>query len=198
MSEPRLLSPSDATPWDTPAEASDRVDEAMARTVDERVSLHFAELSDAVFRYLAYSCRDARDAEEITQETFLRLYRSLERSETIGNVRHWVFKVARNLMLDRIKHLGRQARRVCEMPEDVHDIVRCPRPSPEDVMIEEARRTQLRAAVDSLTPLQRDCIHLRSQGLRLREIGDILKMDLRRVAEALNRAVTTLQKALDV
>lgn len=198
MSEPRLLSPSTATTWATPGNVRERVDDETVRTVEERVSLHFAELSDAVFRYLAYGCRDARDAEEITQETFLRLYRALERDDTIANVRHWVFKVARNMMLDRVKHLGRQARRVCEMPDDVHDVVRCPRPTPEELLIEEARRGLLRAALENLTPLQRDCIHLRSQGLRLREIGDILKMDLRRVAEALNRAVITLQRTLDV
>lgn len=198
MSGSRSLSSSAASTWDAAREHQPVASpEATVRSVEDRVSLHFAELNDAVFRYLAYGCRNASDAEEITQETFLRLYRALHRDERIGNVRHWVFKVARNLMLDRAKHLRRIAPKVCDMPEDADDYVRCPLPTPEELLIEEARQTTLRAAIQALTPLQRECMHLRSQGLRLREIGDIMKMDVRRVAEALQRAVVNLRRTMD-
>jgi RNA polymerase sigma-70 factor (ECF subfamily) len=199
MSGPQSLS-SQVSPWDAAheTEPAAAVSASTAvRSVEDCVSRHFAELNEAVFRYLAYGCRNASDAEEITQETFLRLYRSLRRDERISNVRHWVFKVARNLMLDRAKHLRRIAPKVCDMPEDADDHVRCPRPTPEELMIEAARQRRLRHAIDALTPLQRECMQLRSQGLRLREIGDILKMDVRRVAEALQRAVANLRRTMD-
>lgn len=197
MSVYESLSPQSASRLDVAREVAASTGEEAIRSVEERVSLHFLELNDAVFRYLAYGCRNASDAEEITQETFLRLYRALERQETIENVRHWVFKVARNLMLDRAKHLRRIAPKVCDMPEDADDHVRDPLPTPEEAMIAEARQVRLRDAIERLTPLQRECVHLRSQGLRLREIGEILKMDVRRVAEAIQRAVANLKRALD-
>jgi RNA polymerase sigma factor (sigma-70 family) len=198
MSVSRSLSPTTASGLDVAGEVTAASGEEVARSVEERVSRHYLELNDAVFRYLAYGCRNASDAEEITQETFLRLYRALDRPEAIDNVRHWVFKVARNLMLDRAKHLRRIAPKVCEMPEDADDHVRDPMPTPEEAMLEHVRQTRLRDAIKRLTPLQRECVHLRSQGLRLREIGDILKMDVRRVAEALQRAVVNLKRTMDV
>jgi RNA polymerase sigma-70 factor (ECF subfamily) len=198
MSVSRSLSPTTASGLDVAREATAAAGEEAARSVEERVSRHYLELNDAVFRYLAYGCRNASDAEEITQEAFLRLYRALDRQETIDNVRHWVFKVARNLMLDRAKHLRRIAPKVCDMPEDADDHVRDPMPTPEEAMLEQMRQTKLREAIETLTPLQRECVHLRSQGLRLREIGDILKMDVRRVAEALQRAVVNLKRTMDV
>lgn len=198
MSEPRSLWPSSAVAWES--QTASTVDDKLAevRTIEERVSLHFAELSDPVFRYLAFGCRDASDAEELTQETFLRLYRELSRGGTVTNVRHWIFKVARNLMLDHAKSRRRHAHRLCELPEGVEEIARSGAESPEEKLIADARREMVRTALRGLTDRQRECIHLRSQGLRLREIGDILGMDPRRVAEALNRAVTALQRTLNI
>lgn len=197
MSVSRSLSPTASSGLNIVRTVASTPEDEIARSVKERVSQHYVDLNDAVFRYLAYGCRNASDAEEITQETFLRLFRALDRQETIDNVRHWVFKVARNLMLDRAKHLRRIAPKVCDMPKDADAHVRDPRPTPEEAMLEEARQTSLRLAIEGLTPLQRECVHLRSQGLRLREIGDILKMDVRRVAEALQRAVVNLKRAVD-
>lgn len=201
MSDSRSLLPTVASGWvATRADATVEERARELRSVEERVSLHFLELHERVFRYLTSGCRDVSDAEELRQETFLRLYRALKAREPIGNVRCWVFKVARNLMLDHAKRLRRIGSRSCEMPDDLAEHVRDPSPTPEEQMVEAAetdrRREELRVALPALTALQRECVYLRSQGLQLREIGDVLGMDMRRVSEVLQRAVATLKRTI--
>jgi RNA polymerase sigma factor (sigma-70 family) len=56
----------------------------------------------------------------------------------------------------------------------------------------------MRVAIRALPVTERECLHARAEGLTLHEIGQLLGMDLRRVSEALARAIKTLQKQVDV
>src|ERR1700722_14727535 len=62
----------------------------------EEVTAAFARFREPVYRYVANAYRNPAEAEEITQEVFLRLYRSLCRGERIQNIQVWIFTVARN------------------------------------------------------------------------------------------------------
>jgi RNA polymerase sigma-70 factor (ECF subfamily) len=167
-----------------------------ARSVEEQVSLYFLELSTPIFRYLSYACRHHGDAEEITQEVFLRLYRALDGNERIENVRHWTFRVARNLMIDRAKRLKRRAPRECELSNEMCDVIADPLPTPEQSLVSATREAQVRRAVEELTQLQQRCVQLRAEGFMLREIAELLDMDVRRVAEAIQRGVKNIQRTL--
>jgi RNA polymerase sigma-70 factor (ECF subfamily) len=197
----RSVSRSPLGTWQINGELSERAAvqpqaEPSARSVEEQVSLHFLELNSPVFRYLSYACRHHGDAEEITQEVFLRLYRALDANERIENVRHWTFRVARNLMIDRAKRLKRRAPRECELSDEICDVIRDPLPTPEESLLTETRETAVRLAVRELTHLQQRCVELRAQGFMLREIAEMLDMDVRRVAEAIQRGVKNIQRTL--
>jgi RNA polymerase sigma-70 factor, ECF subfamily len=170
----------------------------VARSVEEQVALHFVELSPAILRYLSYACRHHGDAEEITQEVFLRLYRTLKANVPIDNVRHWAFRVARNLMIDRGGRLKRRAPHECELSYEMCDVIADPMPTPEQSLLTATRDAQVRRAVKELPELQRRCVELRGEGLMLREIAELLDMDVRRVAEAIKRATRNIQKSLGV
>jgi RNA polymerase sigma-70 factor (ECF subfamily) len=184
--------------WDISARATVETPAAAppARSVEEQVTLYFLELNTPVYRYLSCACRHHGDAEEITQEVFLRLYRALEAKEKIENVRHWTFRVARNLMIDRAKRLKRRAPRECELSDEIRDIVRDPLPTPEQSLLTESREEALRTALNDLTDLQQRCVRLRAEGFMLREIADMLDMDVRRVAEAIQRGVKNIQRTI--
>jgi RNA polymerase sigma-70 factor, ECF subfamily len=187
--------------WQISRELSDAADvqpqaKPSARSVEEQVSLYFLELSSPVFRYLSYACRHHGDAEEITQEVFLRLYRALDANERIENVRHWTFRVARNLMIDRAKRLKRRAPRECELSNEMCDVIADPLPTPEQSLVTATREAQVRRAVEELTHLQQRCVQLRAEGFMLREIAELLDMDVRRVAEAIQRGVKNIQRTL--
>jgi RNA polymerase sigma-70 factor, ECF subfamily len=201
MSVSRSLPRSPLASWELPGERSTRAAaqpqaEPAVRSVEEQVSLHFLELSSPVFRYLSYACRHHGDAEEITQEVFLRLYRALDANERIENVRHWTFRVARNLMIDRAKRLKRRAPHECELSHEICDVIRDPLPTPEETLLTETRDDAVRRAVRELTTLQQRCVALRAEGFMLREIAEMLDMDVRRVAEAIQRGVRNIQRTL--
>ncbi|MGH9963041.1 MAG: RNA polymerase sigma factor, partial [Pyrinomonadaceae bacterium] len=63
----------------------------------------FEQWRNSVYRYLMAVYGNAGDAEELTQEAFLRLYRCLRGGQVVNNPRSWIFRVAHNLAIDRYK-----------------------------------------------------------------------------------------------
>src|SRR2546425_13208520 len=70
-------------------------------TLEEKVSQLFELLRDPVYLYLMAVLGNSAEAEDITQESFLRLYRALHRGQAITNARFWLFRVAHNLAFDQ-------------------------------------------------------------------------------------------------
>src|SRR6185295_57296 len=58
---------------------------------------------DPVHRYVVAAFGDPAEAEDITQEAFLQLYRCLHGGQSIANVRAWVFRTAHNLASNRLR-----------------------------------------------------------------------------------------------
>src|SRR5262249_54475308 len=69
-------------------------------TLEEKVGQLFELLRDPIYLYLKTVVADSAEAEDITQEAFLRLYRALHRGQVITNVRFFLFRVAHNLAFD--------------------------------------------------------------------------------------------------
>jgi RNA polymerase sigma-70 factor (ECF subfamily) len=62
--------------------------------------------------------------------------------------------------------------------------------------MERERLLRMHRAVKSLSPQQRQCLHLRAEGLRYREIADATGVTISTVAEFLRRAVARLKRAV--
>src|SRR5579863_3326059 len=75
-----------------------RLDDAKAEpmTREEAVTSLYEEARDDVFRYLLTLGIRPAQAQEATQEVFLRLFASLQKGEQIDNPRAWIFRVAHN------------------------------------------------------------------------------------------------------
>ncbi len=69
-------------------------------TLEEKVGQLFELLRDPVYLYLIAVLSNPAEAEDITQEAFLRLYRTLHSGQAITNVRFFLFRVAHNLAFD--------------------------------------------------------------------------------------------------
>jgi RNA polymerase sigma-70 factor (ECF subfamily) len=190
--------PADAALWNDAAlvHAVGVTQEPPARTTAEQVTAHFLEFRLPIYRYLRIERCDPCDAEELTQEAFLRLYCALASGQRIDNVRRWLFTVARNLLIDSARHRARVTPAVCRLSEHVADQAVDPSPSLEERLLEHRRRRQLAVALTSLTPLQRQVLSLRAEGLRLREIAGIMNVSVTAVVDVLKRAVTRLQRAM--
>ena len=143
------------------------------------------ELREPVGRYLRSLGVSAEQAEEFTQETF---YRACEKGGTVQ--RGWVFRVAHNLARD---HQRMKTRR----PVEPLAVVADRRPSPERVLLEAERTSRLRAAMARLPETQRHCLQLRAEGLKYREIAEVLEAPVSTVAEWVQTALRTLMEECD-
>jgi RNA polymerase sigma-70 factor, ECF subfamily len=187
--------------WLRPADAASASDATAdtggyVRTPDEQASIYFREHSSAVYRYLAGVYGREEDAEEVTQEAFLRLHQALVAEVAIDSPRAWTLTVARRLMLDRLRHERTLSTRTVNVAADVLEAVRDLAPSPEASLARRRRVAELTDAIRGLTDLERQCLFARAEGLTLREIGEVVNMDLRRVAEVVTRSVRTLKGRL--
>ena len=155
------------------------------------------ELYDALRPSLhAYLCclgMSSDQAEDIIQETFLRLVRHLPAQGAEDNLRSWVFRVAHNLSMDVHRS---QRRWSFATSDELRTVVRermDPAPNPEQEVILKERSRRLGDAVAQLTAKQRHCVLLRAEGLRYREIAAALGISVQRVGELLQRAIILLE-----
>ena len=160
----------------------------------EKVQDLFEQLHLSIFRYVKCKTRNSSMAEDITQESFLRLYRYLRNAHPIENPKAWLFAVAHNLAVDSLKGES-QFKALDERAWEELENSRSPAEDDhEKAMLEHERQELLREAVMNLTPLQRECLHLRAEGLRLREIANLLRVSISTVADAIRRASVKLAR----
>jgi RNA polymerase sigma-70 factor (ECF subfamily) len=156
----------------------------------------FDELRDPLRRYLTGAGALRADADEAVQETLLRLYQCLEKSGGLRNVRAWVFQVARNYLRDERK--SARYRRTVPLDHAMERAVRFADPGagPERSALDDERMRRLRAALEKLPRQQRECMLLRSSGLRYREIAEVLGININSVGAVVQRAVARLSGEL--
>lgn len=165
----------------------------MRRTLslEEKVAELFELLRDPVYLYLTAALRNPAEAEDVTQETFLRLYRSLHQGQPIDNVRLWVFRVAHNLAFKE-----REKAQYFEATDSLAWLELQPDPglNPEQRVLQMEKFERLHAAIAWLSPQELQCLHLRAEGFRYREIGEILGIHTKSAAEFLRRGIRKLMK----
>ncbi|HZT37759.1 MAG TPA: sigma-70 family RNA polymerase sigma factor [Bryobacteraceae bacterium] len=161
---------------------------------EEVVSL-FDHLRDRLLRYVISFGLPVEDAEDVIQEVFLSLYRHLERGRSRSNLRAWVFRVAHNLALKQRNQLRSASQESQDERASLLDWLPDPGPNPEDRMVSSQRRERMLATVNALAEQDRRCLILRAEGLRYREIAQILDISLGSVALSLERSLTRLARA---
>jgi RNA polymerase sigma-70 factor (ECF subfamily) len=158
--------------------------------LEREVTDLFDQLRAPVLRYLSSFGLNAQDAEEVVQETFLALFLHLREGKPRTNLQGWVFRVAHNLGLKRAQSAKRSA--ATEIEEfSLAD----PALNPEQQAAQSQRSARLLAVVKALPEQDRRCLYLRAEGLRYREIVEVLGMSLGAVAQSLERSLARLHRA---
>jgi len=149
---------------------------------------------------LAYRFTSRADAaEDLTQEVFIRVYRSLDQyNPKQGDLQNWLMRLARNLIIDDYRK--RQRAPQDEAAEDLEDHQYHLRASGGTVQREMERRelgVQVQAGIDKLSPDLRTCVILRDiEELSYQEIVDLLKIPEGTVKSRINRGRIELAKIL--
>jgi len=151
------------------------------------------EHSARVYRLAYRLSGNAQDAEDLTQETFVRVFRSLA-DFSPGTFEGWLHRITTNLFLDMVRRRARI--RFDALPEDTE---RLPgnAPSPEQVYADTHLDPQVQAALDALTPEFRVPVVLCDiEGLTYEEIGATLGIKLGTVRSRIHRGRVQLREAL--
>jgi RNA polymerase sigma-70 factor (ECF subfamily) len=157
----------------------------------EQVSQLYVETRDDVFRYLVAMGVLPAQAQDLAQESFLRLYERLAEGERIREPRAWIFRVAHNLGLN-----ARSRQRAFEsFDESVHAARLQREAGAEESLIGREQMARVDRAVASLSAQQKQVLELRAGGLRYREIAAAMGIGVSTVFEFATRALARLRKA---
>jgi RNA polymerase sigma factor (sigma-70 family) len=152
------------------------------------------EHADRVYRLAYRLSGNAHDAEDLTQETFIRVFRSLA-SYKPGTFEGWLHRITTNLFLDMARRRSRV--RMEGLPEDTDRIIGDD-PSPEQVYSETHLDPDLQAALDELPPEFRAAVVLCDvEGLSYEEIGATLGVKLGTVRSRIHRGRQALRASLE-
>ena len=178
------------------AKILDTAEGRRSSALHKEVTQVFEQLRDPILRYLYGILQDAGEAEDATQEAFLKLFKELQRGRDVS-ARAWLFRVAHNLAIDRLRQraavttLEDEAwNELCETKQDLrldthHELLRA------------EREQRLQAITEQLTPQERRCIGLRMEGFRYREIAEVLGVRISSVQNYLARAVKKIMREID-
>ena len=164
-------------------------DRSVMPTWEELVREH----ADRVYRLAYRLSGDAQDADDLTQETFIRVFRSLSNYQP-GTFEGWLHRITTNLFLDMVRRRTRI--RMEALPDD-YDRVPADGPGPEQVFHDARLDPDLQSALDSLAPEFRAAVVLCDiEGLSYEEIGATLGVKLGTVRSRIHRGRQALREYL--
>lgn len=140
------------------------------------------------------------DVEDMAQEVFIRVYRSLPKFKFDASVFSWIYKITLNLCIDEIRK--RKIRKIVSLDFLTEDVLEKNKESkdhllPSDILLGDERRSIIRSALDRLSPEHKDILILREyQDLSYNEIAETLHLTLEAVKSRIFRARVELKEYL--
>lgn len=144
---------------------------------------------DAVYGFARRFLGDAQEAEDVTQETFLRLYRASNRYRPEASLRTFLLRITKNICID---HYRKKCPVLMEqLPEIATE------ETPLDLLESAIETDRLEKAIEDLPANQRAALLLRhSEDLHYRQIAEIMDLSVSAVESLLVRARRILRRNL--
>lgn len=160
----------------------------MTQGLQKEFATFWEQTRDRVRAYMFCACSNTSDADDLSQECFLRALRNWARFEGRGSRQAWLFAIARNTQVDWFRRRRRDARLVdpgdavpCEMPQGGLD---------DTEMVWEI--------VSGLGPEYREVIHLRfAADLSYVEIAEMLGVPIGTVRSRLHRGLKAVRERIE-
>jgi RNA polymerase sigma-70 factor (ECF subfamily) len=130
------------------------------------------------------------DAEEVFHEAFLALLREKDAQRNIRSFRAWIYQVARNICLNRIRGRRRAERATARLDRPP------PPEEPEGAASRQQIAAALRAAVERLPEPLGELYALRAGGLSYEEVAQVLEIPLGTVKSRMHQMVVCLRQEM--
>jgi RNA polymerase sigma factor (sigma-70 family) len=156
----------------------------------ELITLYY----ERIFLWFQRLCGNQADAEDLTQKTFAKVWRSIASFEARSAFSTWIYRIGHNVYLDWIRQNGRSG----PIPEEWWEgcVVDCP--TPVDEIIDREMSRSVYALVEQLGEDTRSTVHLHYyQGLSLAETAEVMGVATSTVKYRVRQAVTELRGRLN-
>jgi RNA polymerase sigma-70 factor (ECF subfamily) len=169
------------------------------RAGDERAYRELVErFQRPVYTVAFRMLRSAEDAEDVTQETFVRVFRALDRYDPARSFEAWLFTITTRLSIDLLRRRKVRpvslVRRDAESDEEQHIDVEDPGLRPDELASHAEEERKTKSLIDSLPPHYRVVVVLRhQQDLSYEEIAEVLHLPLGTVKARIHRARALLK-----
>lgn len=160
--------------------------------LEQHLTEHFETLRTPVYQYLMSVFGNSEEAEDLTQDAFLQLYKTVKGGTTINNVRFWIFRTVHNLAINRKKHNQFIAPLDADSWTEIERLIPDTNPNPEQNILLQEKYERLYLGLKRLSMQERQALYLRAEGFRYREIGEIMNIATTTVAEFLRRGIKKL------
>lgn len=163
------------------------------------VSEHQDMVLNTCYRFVL----NREDAEDLAQEVFIEVHRSLDRFREESKLSTWIYRIAVTKSLDYLRRLKRKKRfsslkRIIGVDDPADSIAAPERENPADALADKERVTVLQEALSSLPDNQKTAFLLSKQdGYSNQEIADILQTTIPAVESLVHRAKKNLQTRLE-
>jgi RNA polymerase sigma-70 factor (ECF subfamily) len=157
-----------------------------------------------LYGYLRRYLGDGSLAEDVFQNTFLQLHVKSSQYEAGRPVRPWLYTIATHQAIDALRRNGRHQAVSLEQQVEPNEgelrglleLLESREPDPLQMVTAQERREQVRAAVEKLPDFLKQVLLLvYYQGLKYREVADILEIPVGTVKSRLHAALVKLQEA---
>ena len=144
--------------------------------------------------FLRHMLRSEEEAQDLAQDTFVKVYQQAGRYRPEGKFRSWLMRIAGNLARSRL----RRRRILSWVPFDMRWHDRATRePMPDQQLQVQETESRLTEALDRLPARQKEALLLvRQQGLKYREVAEVMGTTLPGVESLMQRALRTLRDEL--
>ena len=147
---------------------------------------------------IAYTFVGRHDlAEDLTQDVFLKLFKSLDTFDRRANFQTWLISVSRNLCIDQYRSVRKERESIARDVDPADVAPAAPERGAQAELEQRDRVKLLRLALDALAPTLRTAVMLRDiQELSYQEIADRLKLPEGTVKSRINRGRTELARQI--
>ena len=182
-------------------------DEAIIKRLAAKDEKTFQELVQSFRKHVYLTClgfvQDEDDAEDVTQEVFIEVFRSVEKFRGDSKLSTWIYRIAVNKSLNYLrKHKKTRSflslDQLFHLPHSNHETSKSYEPSIEDKGIEKKELSHvLEKAIHSLPSNQQIAFTLsKYDELPYQEIAEVMNVSLSAVESLIHRAKLNLQKKL--
>jgi RNA polymerase sigma-70 factor (ECF subfamily) len=176
---------------------------ALAREGDRGAFAELVDMYKGKLFHLAYRMLgNSQEAEDIVQDTFLRVYEHFGRYDNQHKFSTWIYRIATNLCIDRLRRRKSVYSLDAELSDgdglDGYSMLQASDPTPEQQLVLTERQQVIASAMSSLPAKYKSAMALKYyQDLSLQEISDILDIPVSTVKTRIHRGRDYLRRKLE-